>query len=95
MALSASVRPQGQFRAVQSLVFPDIQPLRIYLRPVQETALISTQVFLNQDSTMQAAHLFTAVLAHTKLEVLKLQFGIGHFCLKTLLYYTVSLKTMY
>ena len=35
-----------------------------------------------------------AVLAYTKLEVLKLKWGTGHFRLKAQLY-TVGLKTMY
>ena len=42
----------------------------------------------------QATHFFTAVLAYTKLEVLKLKCGIGHFHLKAQLY-TVGLKAMY
>ena len=39
-------------------------------------------------------HFFAAVLAYTKLEVLKLKCGIGHFRLKAQLY-TVGLKAMY
>ena len=42
----------------------------------------------------QATHFFAAVLAYTKLEVLKLNCGIGHFRLKAQLY-TVGLKAMY
>ena len=42
----------------------------------------------------QATHFFAAVLAYTKLEVLKLKCGIGHFRLKAQLY-TVGLKAMY
>ena len=42
----------------------------------------------------QATHFFAAVLAYTKLEVLKLKGGIGHFRLKAQRY-TVSLKAMY
>ena len=42
----------------------------------------------------QATHCFAAVLAYTKLEVLKLQCGIGHFRLKAQRY-TVGLKAMY
>ena len=42
----------------------------------------------------QATHFFAAVLAYTKLEVLKLKCGIGHFRLKAQLY-AVGLKAMY
>ena len=42
----------------------------------------------------QATHFFAAVLAYTKLEVLKLKCGIGHFRLKAQRY-TVGLKAMY
>jgi len=44
--------------------------------------------------TTQATHFFAAVLAYTKLEVLKLKCNIGHFCLKAQRY-TVGLKAMY
>ena len=42
----------------------------------------------------QATHFFAAVLAYTKLEVLKLKCGIGHFRLKAQRY-TVGLEAMY
>ena len=42
----------------------------------------------------QATPFFASVLAYTKLEVLKLKCGIGHFHLKAQLY-TVGLKAMY
>ena len=35
MALSEADRAQGRFQAVQSLVFPATQSLRVYLRAVQ------------------------------------------------------------
>ena len=129
---------------MQSLVFPDTQPLRVYLRSVQEAVLVSRQVFTNQDGSQgvlylvssdtdldqarltaiyqrrwkveeyhkslkqnasmaklpsktlatQATHFFAAVLAYTKLEVLKLRCGIGHFRPKAQLY-AVGLKAMY
>jgi len=44
--------------------------------------------------TTQATHFLAAVLAYTKLEVLKLKCGVGHFRLKAQLY-TVGLKAMY
>ena len=147
VALSAAARAAGQFQSVQSLVFPATQPVRVYLRAVQQAMLISRQVFTNQDGSQgilylvssdtgldqaqmttiyqkrweveeyhkslkqnasmgkaptktpatqatQATHFFAAVLAYTKLEVLKLKCGIGHFRLKAQLY-TVGLKAMY
>ena len=42
----------------------------------------------------QATHFFAAVLACTKLEVLQLKCGIGHFRLKAQRY-TVGLKAIY
>ncbi len=144
VALSETARAQGQFQAVQTLAFPDAQPLRVYLRAVREAVLVSRQVFTNQDGsqgmlylvssdtdlnqtqlttiyqrrwkveeyhkslkqnasmgksptktcTTQANHFLAAVVAYTKLEVLKLKCGIGHFRLKAQLY-AVGLKAMY
>ena len=144
VALSTAARAAGHFQPVQSLVFPDTQPLRVYLRAVQQAVLVTRQVLPNQDGsqgilylvssdtdldqtqlttiyqrrwkveeyhkslkqnasmaksptknlTTQATHFFVAVLAYTKLEVLKLKCGIGHFRLKAQLY-TVGLKAMY
>jgi len=144
VALNEAARAAGRFQAVQTLVFPDTQPLRVYLRSVPEAVLVSRQVFTNQDGSQgmlylvssdtdldqarltaiyqrrwkveeyhkslkqnasmgksptktlatQATHFFAAVLAYTKLEVLKLKCGIGHFRLKAQLY-TVGLKAMY
>jgi len=34
---------------VQSLVFPATQPVRVYLRPVQQAVLVTRQVFADQD----------------------------------------------
>jgi hypothetical protein len=144
VALSAEARAQGQFQAVQTLTFPDKQPLRVYLRSVQEAVLVTRQVFINQDGsqgmlylvssditltqaqlttiyqrrwkveeyhkslkqnaslgasptktpTTQATHFFAALLAYSKLEILKLKHGLGHFRLKAQLY-VVGLKAMY
>jgi hypothetical protein len=144
VALSAEARAAGKFQAVQTLVFPDEQPLRVYLRSVQAAVLVSRQVFLNKDGsqgtlylvssdtdltqaqlptiyqsrwkveeyhkslkknasmgkspaktpTTQTTHLFAALLAYSKLEVLKLQHDLGHFRLKAQLY-AVGLKAMY
>jgi len=42
----------------------------------------------------QTTHFFAALLAYTKLEVLKLKCGLGHFRLKAQ-FYVVGLKAMY
>ena len=41
VALSEADRAQGQFQAVQSLVFPATQPVRVYLRSAQQAVLVS------------------------------------------------------
>jgi hypothetical protein len=49
VALSDADRAQGRFQSVQSLVFPDTQPLRVYLRAVRQAVLVARQVFTKQD----------------------------------------------
>ena len=49
MALSAAARAAGHFQSVQSLVFPDMQPVRVYLRAVQQAVFVTKQVFAKQD----------------------------------------------
>ena len=51
VALSETDRAQGRFQAVQSLVFHDTQPLRVYLRAVQQAVLVTRQVLTNQDGS--------------------------------------------
>ena len=41
----------SHFQSVQSLVFPDTQPLRGYLRAVTEAVLVTRQIFTNQDGS--------------------------------------------
>lgn len=144
VALSAAGRGQGQFQALDTLAFPDEQPLRVWLRAVKSAVLVARQVFTNKDGSQgvlflvssdtslnlaqltaiyqrrwkveeyhkslkqnasmgksptknpdtQANHFFAAILAHTKLEVLKLRLGLGHFRLKAQLYLT-GLKAMH
>ena len=60
VALSEADRAQGRFQAVQSLVFPATQPLRVYLRSVQEAVLVSKQVFTNQDSSQGVLYLVSS-----------------------------------
>ena len=144
VALNEAGRAQGQFRALDTLAFPDEQPLRVWLRAVPAAVLVARQVFTNKDGSQgelylvssdtnldqaqmttiyqrrwkveeyhkslkqnasmgksptktpdtQANHFFAAILAYTKLEVLKLKCGIGHFRLKATLY-LAGLKTMH
>lgn len=63
-----------------------------YHKLLKQNALMPT--LPNKTLATQAAHFFAAVLAHTKLEVLKRKCGIGHFRLKAQLY-SVGLKAMY
>ena len=60
VALSEADRGQGRFQAVQSLVFPDTQPLRVYLRAVQQAVLITRQVFTNQDGSQGILYLVSS-----------------------------------
>ena len=50
----------GQFQAVQSLVFPATQPLRVYLRSVQEAVFVTRQVFTNQDGSQGILYLVSS-----------------------------------
>ena len=144
VARSEAERAQGQFQAVDTLAFPDEQPLRVWLRSVQLAVLVTRQIFTNKDGSQgvlylvssdtslnqaqlttiyqrrwkveeyhkslkqnasmgksptkkpdtQANHFFAAVLAYSKLEVLKLRHGLGHFRLKAQLY-SIGLKAMH
>ncbi|RZK30312.1 MAG: hypothetical protein EOO63_07060 [Hymenobacter sp.] len=144
VALSAEARAGSQFQAVQTLAFPDKQPLRVYLRSVQEAVLVTRQVFTKQDGSQgtlylvssdtdltqaqlttiyqrrwkveeyhkslkqnasmgasptktpatQTTYFFAALLAYSKLEILKLKHRVGHFRLKARLY-AVGLKAIY
>ena len=60
VALSAAAQAAGQFQSGQSLVFADTQPLRIYLRSVQEAVLVGKQVFTNQDDSQGMLYLVSS-----------------------------------
>ena len=51
VALSAADRAQGRFQAVQALVFAATQPVRGYLRAVQEAVLVTRHVLPNRDGS--------------------------------------------
>ena len=144
VALSEKGRKNGLFQALDTLSFPDGQPLRVWLRSVEPAVLVARQVFTNKDGSQgvlylvssdtsldqaqltaiyqrrwkveeyhkslkqntsmgksptkkpdtQANHFFASILAYTKLEVLKLKCGMGHFRLKAQLY-LIGLKAMH
>ena len=60
VALSEGARAQGQFQAMHSLVFPDAQPLRVYLRSVQEAVLVTRQVFTNKNGSQGILYLVSS-----------------------------------
>ena len=60
VALSEVARAQGQFQAVQTLVFPDTQPLRVYVRAVKEAVLVTRQVLTNQDGSQGVLYLLSS-----------------------------------
>ena len=45
---------------MHSLVFPDAQPLRVYLRSVQEAVLVTRQVFTNKDGSQGTLYLVSS-----------------------------------
>jgi hypothetical protein len=51
VALSEAERAQGRFQAVDTLPFPDGQPLRVWLRSVQPVVLVTRQIFTNKDGS--------------------------------------------
>ena len=50
----------SHFQSVQSLVFPNTQPVRVHLRSVQEAVLVSKQVFTKQDGSQGALYLVSS-----------------------------------
>ena len=51
VALSEVARGNGAFQALDTLVFSDGQPLRVWLRGVVEAVLVVRQVFTNKDGS--------------------------------------------
>ena len=60
VALSEAEWAQGRFQAVDTLAFPDEQPLRVFLRSVQSTVLVTSQVFTNKDGNQGALYLVSS-----------------------------------
>ena len=50
-ARSEVARGNGEFQALDTLVFPEGQPLRVWLRGVAEAVLVVRQVFTNKDGS--------------------------------------------
>jgi len=69
VARSAEARAAGPFHAVQTLAFPDKQPLRVYLRSVQEAVLVTRQVFTNQDGSQGTFYLVSSDTDLTQAEL--------------------------
>lgn len=60
VALSEAARAKGQFQAVQTLVFADAQPLRVYLRAVSQAVLVTRQGFTNKDGSQGVLYLVSS-----------------------------------
>ena len=59
-ALSEVGRGNGQFQALDTLAFPDGQPLRVWLRGVADAVLVVRQVFTNQDGSQGVLYLVSS-----------------------------------
>ena len=60
VARSEADRQQGRFQALDTLVFPDEQPLRVWLRSVQPAVLVARQVFTNKDGSQGVLYLVSS-----------------------------------
>jgi DDE superfamily endonuclease len=60
VALSEVGRGNGQFQALDTLAFPDRQPLRVWLRGVAEAVLVVRQVFTNKDGSQGELYLVSS-----------------------------------
>jgi hypothetical protein len=60
VALSEQDRSQGKFQRVDTLVFPDQTPLRVFLHSVQAALLVVRQVFTNKDGSEGCLYLITS-----------------------------------
>ena len=60
VALSQEDRDGGKFQALDSLTFPDKQPLKVYLRSLKQAVLIVRQVFINKDGSQGILYLVSS-----------------------------------
>ena len=63
VALSEADRSKGQFQALDTVAFPDGQPLRVWLRGVAEAVLVLRQVFPNKDDSQGGYSWLAAIRA--------------------------------
>ena len=59
-ARSEVARGNGEFQALDTLVFPEGQPLRVWLRGVVEAVLVVRQVFTNKDGSQGVLYLVSS-----------------------------------
>jgi len=60
VALNQEDRASGKFQALDSITFPDKQPLKVYLRSVKQALLIVRQVFINKDGSQGILYLVSS-----------------------------------
>ena len=60
VALSEVGRGNGEFQALDTLAFPDRQPLRAWLRGIAEAVLVVRQVFTNKDGSQGVLYLVSS-----------------------------------
>ena len=60
VAFSKEDRAGGKFQSLDSLTFPDKQPLKVYLRSVKQALLVVRQVFTNKDGTQGILYLVSS-----------------------------------
>ena len=60
MARSEVGRGNGEFQALDTLAFPEGQPLRVWLRGIVEAVLVVRQVFKNQDGSQGVLYLVSS-----------------------------------
>ena len=53
-------RGNGEFQALDTLVNPEVQPLRVWLRGVAEAVLVVRQVFTNKDGSQGVYYLVSS-----------------------------------
>ncbi len=55
VALGDKARKNGRFQALDTLDFPEEQPLRVWLRSVEAAVLVARQVLTNKDGSQGGA----------------------------------------
>ena len=60
VALSEAARGKGAFQALNTVAFPEGQPLRVWLRGVVEAVLVVRQVFTNKDGSQGVLYLVSS-----------------------------------